>query len=135
LAVEDAHEALAAIRASAFEVLLTGINSFGHRSPQIIFADIERCPELLDLEQRITRTLRHAGLKFRKRRFRPHVTLALLSKTLRAFELDRIHGYLTEHAAFRGASFKVTSFQLYQSTLTPEVALHDILASYPLADT
>ena len=134
LAVEDAHEALATIRASAFEVQLTGVGSFGHRSPQVIFADVERCSELLDLEQRITRSLRHAGLEFQKRRFRPHVTLARLPKTLSSFELDSLRGYLAEHVPFRGTSFRVTSFQLYQSTLAPKAALHDILASYPFAD-
>lgn len=134
-AVEDAHEALATIRARAFEVQLAGVGSFGHRSPQVIFVDVARCPELLDLEQRITRSLRHAGLEFQKQQFRPHVTLARLPKNLRALELARIRGYLAEHAAFRGTSFKVTCFQLCQSTLTPQAALHDILASYPLADT
>jgi 2'-5' RNA ligase len=133
-AVEDAHEALATIRARAFEVQLAGVESFGHRSPQVIFADVARCPELLDLEQRVTRSLRHAGLAFQKRRFRPHVTLARLPKTLSSFELDRLRGYLAEHAALRGHLFRVTSFQLYQTTLMPQAALHDILASYPFAD-
>jgi 2'-5' RNA ligase len=134
VAVEDAHEALDTMRARAFNVQLAGVGSFGHRSPQVIFADVARCPELLELEQRITRSLRHAGLEFQKRRFRPHVTLARMPKTLSAFELARVRDYLAEHAAFHGTVFKVTRFRLYQSTLTPGGALHDTLASYPLAD-
>jgi 2'-5' RNA ligase len=133
-AVEDAHEALDTIRATAFDVQLVGVGSFGHHSPQVIFADVARCPELLELEQRITRSLRHAGLEFQKRRFRPHVTLARLPKILSAFELTRVRDYLAEHAAFHGTVFKVMRFQLYQSTLAPGGALHDTLASYPLLD-
>lgn len=131
-AVEDAHAALATIRTRAFDLQLASVGSFGHRSPQVIFADVARCPDLFDLEQRLTRTLRHAGLEFQKRRFRPHVTITRFPKFLPAVELARVGNYLAEHAGFHGSVFRATCFQLYQSTLRPKAAQHDILASYPL---
>ncbi|NNK78842.1 MAG: RNA 2',3'-cyclic phosphodiesterase [Litoreibacter sp.] len=132
--VEEAHHALSTIRAAAFDLQLAGVGSFGSRSPQLIYADIARCPDLTELVRRITRRLRQAGVEFRKQRFRPHVTIARLPKILSGFELEKVREFLAEHAAFRGTPFRVRSFELYQSTLSPRGALHDPLASYGLDD-
>jgi 2'-5' RNA ligase len=133
-AIEEAHQMLSTISAPAFELQLAGFGSFGTRSPQIIFAEVSRCQDLLELEKRTTRSLRNSGLEFQKRRFRPHVTIARLPKFLSAFELDKVRLGLAEHAAFRGSPFRVTSFHLYRSILKPQMALHEPLASYPLSD-
>ena len=76
--------------------------------------------------------LRQAGVTFQKRRFRPHVTIARLPKTLSPFELEEVRDDLAGNAVFRGSRFDVTSFQLYQSVLTSKSALHEELASYDL---
>ncbi|MDU8913770.1 RNA 2',3'-cyclic phosphodiesterase [Aestuariicoccus sp. MJ-SS9] len=132
-ALEDAHEALSAIRAPAFELQLCGVGTFGKRSAQVIFADVARCDALLDLAGRITRALRQAGLEFEKRRFRPHVTIARLPKILSASELAEVGGFLQAQAGFRGSAFSVTRFGLYRSTLLPRGAVHEGLATYPLS--
>lgn len=131
-AVEEAHEALSNIRATAFDLQLVGIDSFGNRSPQVIYAVVARCHQLLELEQRITRSLRNVGLKFQKRRFRPHVTIARLPNLMSGFERTNLDERLADLSGFRGSPFQVKSFQLYQSTLTQKGALHEPLANYEL---
>lgn len=133
-ALEDAHEALSSMRLPAFDLQLAGVGAFGKRSPNLIFADVLRCDPLSDLEQRIIRKLRNAGLDFQKQRFRPHVTIARLPKALSAFELARVREYLADHAAFRSSCFRVGSFVMYQSTLMPGSARHEVLARYELLD-
>ena len=63
-----------------------------------------------------------------KRGFSPHLTLARFPRRPRR-DLDR---FLAEHAGFSGGSFLVDSFHLYNSTLRPEGALHEIVESFPL---
>ncbi len=134
-ALEDIHAALSDIRAPAFDLQLAGIGSFDQRSQQVIYADVARCDELLELEQRITRSLRNIGVEFQKRRFRPHVTIARLPNMMSGFERSNFYQRLAEILAFRGVPFRVSSFQLYQSTLATNGALHKALASYDLASS
>lgn len=131
-AIEDAHKALSTIRVCAFDLQLVGLGTFGKRSPQVIYADVPKCEELVGLERRVTRTLRNAGLEFPKRRFRPHVTIARLPKLLSAFDLAEVRAYLEANAAFRGSRFEAGSFQLYRSILTSSGAQHEVLANYDL---
>lgn len=131
-AVEDAHEALSAIRADAFDVQLAGVGTFGKHAPRVVFVHVAPCLKLDDLVRLVTRRLRRAGLEFARQRFRPHVTIARLPKNQSAFDLERVRDFLTLHAAFHGSSFKAESFELYKSTLTPEGAVHEKLASYVL---
>lgn len=132
-AVEDAHEALSAIHLPGFELQLAGVGSFGSRLPKVLFVDVAPCRALEDMERRITRSLRNAGLEFQKRRFRPHVTIARLPAHLSALDLDRVRDFLSERAEFRGSPFRVRSFQLYRSILSPKGAVHEPLARYDLA--
>ncbi|MEW9922448.1 RNA 2',3'-cyclic phosphodiesterase [Marimonas sp. MJW-29] len=132
-AIKEAHLALSCIQSSSFTLRLAGVGSFGKRSPQVIYADVAPSPGLMELEKRITRALRNAGLRFQKRRFRPHVTVTRLPKGLSVFEIANLQSRLAEVSAFQGSAFEVSSFQLYQSTLTPAGALHQVLANYELA--
>lgn len=131
-AIEAAHDALSSVQRSAFSLELAGIGTFGRNSPNVVFADVAPCAALIDLERTIVRSLRHAGLEFQRQRFRPHVTLARLRKDLAPDDLARLGDFLVRHAAFRGSSFRVAHFQLYQSILTPDSARHETLARYDL---
>ena len=132
-ACEDAHEALSEVHAKPFDLRLAGLGSFGKTSPQVIFADVEKCEELSELERKITRKLRNAGVQFQKRRFRPHVTIARLSKTLSAAGFADVQSFLASQGSFQGSRFQVREFHFFCSTLTPDQARHEILASYDLS--
>lgn len=131
-AIADAHAALSDLRAPAFDLQLVGVGSFGKPSPQVIYADVARCQQLLELEQGITRSLRNIGLEFQKRRFRPHVTIARLPRLMSGSDKAKVHELVPSLSAFQGTPFHVSSFQLYRSTLTPKAALHEALANYEL---
>jgi 2'-5' RNA ligase len=131
--IEEAHGALSAIHAPAFDLHLEGVGSFGRRTPKVIFADVPRCGPLVELERRVTRRLRRVGLEFQKRRFRPHVTIARLPKNPSPFDMERLRGELAANAAFQSSRFDVTCFHLYQSVLTANGPVHDSIARYDLA--
>ena len=133
-ACEDAHEALTDVHAQPFDLRLAGLGTFGKTSPQVIYADVERCQELIELERTITRKLRSAGVPFQKRRFRPHVTIARLSKTLSMNGLAQAQRFIAGHSSFQGSPFQVREFHFYCSTLTPEQARHEVLATYDLSN-
>lgn len=130
--IREAHQALSTVHNCAFELQLAGVDAFGGRMPQAIVADVRQCDALNSLEQRIVRSLRSAGLKFKKQRFRPHVTIARLRKFSSESELEQVRNYLAGNAVFQASCFTVKQFSLYQSTLRPEKALHEVLASYDL---
>jgi RNA 2',3'-cyclic 3'-phosphodiesterase len=131
---EDAHEALSDVHAKPFYLRLAGLGTFGKNTPQLIYADVERCQELIELERTITRKLRSAGVPFQKRRFRPHVTIARLSRTLSASGLAKVQNFIATHAHFQGSPFQVREFHFYCSILTPEQAHHEVLATYDLSN-
>jgi len=129
---EDAHGALSDVHAKPFDLRLAGLGTFGKNTPQVIYADVERCEELMELERKVTRKLRSAGVQFQKRRFRPHVTIARLSKALAIDRLAQVQSFLAMQADFRGSQFLVREFHFYCSTLTPDQAHHEFLATYEL---
>jgi len=133
-ACADAHEALSDVHAKPFDLRLAGLGTFGKNTPQVIYADVARCEELIELERTITRKLRSAGVPFQKRRFRPHVTIARLSKTLSMNGLVQAQMFIAGHSSFQGSPFQVREFHFYCSTLTPEQARHEILATYDLSN-
>lgn len=129
---EVAHEVLSCVRAAPFALRLAGLGTFGKAVPRVIYANVDTCDGLMELERSITRKLRRAGAKFEKRRFRPHVTIARLSKVIAPHGLEQVQNFLASQAAFQGSYFHVREFHLYRSTLMPERALHEILATYDL---
>ena len=131
-ACENAHEALSDVHAKPFDVRLSGLGTFGRKPPQVIYADVERCEELIELERKVTRKLRSAGVQFQKRRFRPHVTIARLSKMLSTNDIAQVQIFLATQAHFQGSTFVISEFHFYCSTLTHEKAGHEVLATYEL---
>lgn len=129
---EDAHAALSDLRAKPFDLCLAGLGSFGKKTPHVIWADVERCEELIELERKITQKLGSIGLQFQKRRFRPHVTIARLPNSLSTSGLAQVQNFLASRARFQRSCFDVRRFHFYRSTLTPERSFHEILATYDL---
>lgn len=131
--LEAAHDALSSIRRPAFTLELAGVGTFGRKTPTLVFADLANGDALIDLEKAVVRSLRQAGLEFERRRFRPHVTLSRLPKTLAPRDLARLGDFLAAHAAFRSPGFTVEHFHFYRSTLMADAARHEVLASYELS--
>jgi len=126
--VEAAHEALETVRGAAFDLQLQGLGAFG----EVVWAGLRDPAPVAALQARVLSRLRAAGIEIERRRFRPHVTIARLSKS-EAAESERLARFLATWSAFPAPVFRVTGFGLWRSTLRPDGAVYDVLASYPLA--
>jgi 2'-5' RNA ligase len=120
--LEELHEQLSTLRAPPFAVALAGLGVFG----TAVHVPAMDNPALTDLHDRILTACRRAGITPQRRRFRPHVTLARLGKGQTPPPLR------AELSDFQIPAMQVQSFALYQSTLHPKGARHEVLASYPL---
>jgi 2'-5' RNA ligase len=128
---EEAAEALAEIRAPAFELSLVGIGYFGTgRRIRALWAGIEPSPPLMVLQGKVEHAVRTAGLPLEGRKFLPHVTLARFKG-----RSPKLEEHLGLHEPFRAGPFPVENFVLYSSHLGSEAAIHSVKARYPLAVT
>lgn len=126
------HEELTAIRLPVPRLRISGLDVFGGDKARLVYAAVAADPDLAGLRTRVRGAVRTAGIHLPRERFRPHVTLARLRQRKAPGEIERLHGFLARAGAFSLPEFTVREFVLYQSTLTPEGAIYDALASYPL---
>lgn len=128
--MEDVVEALALVPGAPFEVRLKGIGHFPPRGElKVLWAGVEKNPELKRLKGRIDRALVEAGIPREQRKFTPHVTLARLR---RPPEPHRLATWLMAHSLYRSPPFQVGSFQLYSSFLRSDGPEYTLEASYEL---
>ena len=130
-ALYDVGEALADVPGQPFELRLKGIGHFPPRGePRVLWAGVEKSPELAALKRRIDRALREAaGLPPDPRRFSPHVTIARFRQPPPP---GRLGSYLMRHSLFRGEPFPVSGFRLYSSVLRPDGPVYAVEAEYDL---
>ena len=122
---EDVDAALNQIRAPRFDLALATVNHFGLRQ---LWVGVERNDALRHLHEKIESALTRLGLPPDEHRFTPHVTLARLKGASEA----RLHAYLSMHALYRAAPFRVEHFSLIASYLTKSGAIYEDQADYPL---
>ena len=128
----DIDAALGQVRASRFELALSGIGHFGNGSKtRLIWAGVEKNPALLHLHDKIENALMRIGLAPEERRYTPHVTLARL-KYVPSASVPKIQSYLSEHALFRAPPFAVDRFSLIASYLTKSGPIYEDAADYEL---
>ena len=112
----------------AFDLQLSGIGHFGSNPPFSLWAGVKPVLEteqdlsphdgtILDpltrLHLHVKKAARSAKIVMERRDFRPHVTLAYLSKDT---PTERIIAFKTTHARYKSARFLVDRFALYSST-------------------
>jgi 2'-5' RNA ligase len=129
----ELRDRLARVEASPFRLAVHGAGVFPPqgRRVNVLWLGLEPPAPLSALKQEIDRAL-DAPPAFspeEKREFRPHLTLARFSRRPDA-SLTR---FLEAHAGYRSEDWPVDGFRLYQSTLLPSGARHEIVAAYPLA--
>ncbi|MEM0908847.1 MAG: RNA 2',3'-cyclic phosphodiesterase [Pseudomonadota bacterium] len=107
----DAADALNQIARAPFEVRLTGLDSFGGRKPHSIFARVEPCPPLIELQAEQERRLQRLGLPPESRRFTPHVTIA----RVKGATAPAIADWLAARGGFSVPPFEANHFALLSS--------------------
>ena len=131
--VEEAHHALAALRAPAFSLRIEGLGMFGGARPRTLFAEVPTEPGLAHLHRKVQRAVHGAGIELERRRFRPHVTLARFGNDgLRGEEAVEMQGFVARRMGLSAGPFEVGEFVLFRSHLGRAGPIYEPLAEYPL---
>ena len=113
-----------------FMLELEGTGYFPSSGPaRVLWAGVLPCNELMDLQSQLERRLvEAAGLERERRNFHPHVTLARLGKVHEA----KVRNWLEYSGGFAAQDpFRVDSFGLYSSILSPQGAKYQLLEEFP----
>ncbi len=110
-AAERFSEALDAINAAPFELILDGLGSFGRGRPRALWAGVAPNAALEALARANEKAALAAGLERETRNFHPHVTLA----RMRGVKAAAVAAYLSGNGAFLSPAFPVTRFVLYSA--------------------
>ncbi|HSO08696.1 MAG TPA: RNA 2',3'-cyclic phosphodiesterase [Desulfoprunum sp.] len=126
--LQPIQQALAAIAAPPFAIVLQGIGCFPPRgTARIIWAGVQPQPLLLRLHDLIQASLVPCGIIGETRSYSPHITIARI-KTPAA----GVRTFVVDYAAFITEEIPVKEFVLYSSRLTPQGAIHTVERRYPL---
>ena len=117
----------------AVTLALAGLATFGGRRVKLLAAEVTKVPALVALQREAVRAATAAGMALPRERFRPHVTLLRFGAGLRDADRPRLDAALAPLAGLSTAAEPVAEMRLVGSTLTPEGAVYDTLAEYPLA--
>ena len=113
-AMEEIAAEAASIRFRPFAVTLAGAGHFERRGRVgAVWIGVEPNPELTALRERIEAAALRAGQEPEGRRFRPHVTVARLSRA----RPGAVRDWLAANTLFRAVPFAVERFVLFSSTL------------------
>ncbi|MEP2530136.1 RNA 2',3'-cyclic phosphodiesterase [Shimia sp.] len=131
--LESLHEALVGLSVPPFSFDLKGLEIMGGRAPRVLCLRAEPSGGLAKLHDGVRRAARLAGLTLERRRFRPHVTPARFGRVLQDTEQARLSRFVADAGLDPACRVDVQSFSLFESVLTPERAVHHVLADYPLS--
>jgi 2'-5' RNA ligase len=124
----DVDAALAAIAHPPFDIALAGVGSFErHGEATTLWAALAPQEPLKTLHKKVDQAIVRVGLEPERRAYFPHVTLARLPRGVRG-----LSGFLECAAPAAGPPFRVDSFCLYESRLTPEGAVYAVAERYRL---
>lgn len=125
----DIRNCLKMVRMEPFEIEVTGIGQFPLRGePRSLWAGIKSGEALIILRNRIDRTLRDVGISSERRKFHPHIRLAVLRNS----PIERVARFLQGSALFQASHFLAREFHLYSSLKTGTGAIHTLESSYSL---
>lgn len=128
---EEIDHALAAVRAPAFALTLSGIGTFskGGRSHSV-WLGVERNENLRRLRAKIEAALQRCGLEPERRKFQPHVSLARLDGAAEA----KLVGFVQAHNLFRADPIELEHFTLFSSMLGKDQPVYTAEAEYALGE-
>jgi RNA 2',3'-cyclic 3'-phosphodiesterase len=128
--LEEMHEALEAIRSGPVELNFEGLGVFGDEKPRALWAGVAAAPGLVELQGRVERSARRAGLTPEARRFVPHVTLVRMKG--RREDTEPLARFLATRVVAAVPPVRAVAFSLIASQLHPDGARYEELARYPM---
>ena len=109
---DDLDLELARVRSAALDLELAGVGAFDDGGAvHAVWAGVADNPGLSQLARRCQTAARRAGLAPEARAYRPHLTLAYLSRP----EPARVAAWLQANALLRSPPFRLDRFGLYSS--------------------
>jgi 2'-5' RNA ligase len=127
--VDAIDNALAGVRVPSFLVEPKGLGVLpSRRKPRVLTARIDPTEPLRALYSAVEDALAAVDIEREERTYRPHITLARLQDA----KPERLYAALREMEGPRLDAFPVDRYHLYESTLTPDGAVHTVRATYPL---
>lgn len=100
----------------------------GRRNPRVLVLSLDLSSPLRHLHRAVTSALQNEDIDPENRSYRPHITLGRLNDPDR----EVVHRFLKRHRETSFPAFSVSEFHLFESTLTPDGAVHEIVESYDL---
>lgn len=128
--LETLHDLLSAARFPAPNVTFEALGTFAEMERGLVFATVAPNEQLASLQAKVAQLSRQAGADLPRRRFRPHVTLTRANRQPKGPARDRLAAALGTPIDVPG--YAAHAMALYQSTLTPTGARHELLSTYPL---
>ncbi|WP_296819306.1 RNA 2',3'-cyclic phosphodiesterase [Brevundimonas sp.] len=126
---DDLDAELSRVTSPAFEVALNGAGDFGDGGvSNAVWVGVEENERLKVLAGRCEAAARRAGLEPSNRTYRPHVTLAYLTRP----EPSRVGAWVRNHNLTRMEAFRVDRFGLYSSRLGHGGSTYTLEREYPL---
>lgn len=127
---ERLREKLATVRVPAFFLPIAGVGTFGGERPSVVWAGVGKGhPHLFALHQHIQDAVLHAELEPDLKPFHPHITLGRARGVSRA----TLKPFLRRYAETEFDQWKVTTFTLFSSQLTPDGSIYTAEMQVPSA--
>jgi len=98
------------------------------QSPRVLVLGLERTDSMMTLYEAVSEKLESEGVTPEGRTYRPHVTIGRLDDP----DPKAIHNFLRSHDERTFSAFEADRFVLYESTLSPDGAIHEPQAIFPL---
>ncbi|MEO0499986.1 MAG: RNA 2',3'-cyclic phosphodiesterase [Pseudomonadota bacterium] len=125
----DIAEVLGRVTARPLTLAIRGVGLFDRRGrPDQLWARVAPPDDARRLHHKVGRALETLGIPPDGRAYQPHITLARFSRG--SGPLD---DFMTRHGDLSVPPFVATDFCLYESRLTQEGAVYDIVERYPFA--
>lgn len=125
-------EVLSNVEVPAFRGVPYGLDVLpSRRSPRVLMLGLERTDPMLTLYRAVSDVLESrqpSGLEPEGRTYRPHVTIARLDDA----DPEAVQSFIRAHENRSYEPFEIDRFVLYESTLTPDGAIHDPVETYQL---
>ena len=124
----DIHAALGAIHHPAFDLALNGLGLFERRgAPETVWAGVSPQERVQSLHKKVGQALARVGIAPDQRAFLPHITLARLKPSS-----GTVREFIESSGGLTSPRFRVESFALVESRLTPDGAVYTDVETYKL---
>lgn len=126
----DLAESLAGLALPGLDLRLHGLELLGPAQAPVLAALAEG-EGLMGVHDKVQRAARQAGIDLRRRRFRPHVTIARFGR-LEPGKVQRLADFMALNGAFSAGPAPVADLVLYRSHLASSGTIYEPLAEFRL---